>query len=97
MGEPRRWYLIAYDIHDPKRWRKVYDLIRGYGERLQLSVFRCMLDDRQREKLRWEVRQQMAAEDSLLLLGLCNNCVDRVQAINPKEQWPEDPAPFKIL
>jgi CRISPR-associated protein Cas2 len=97
MGEPRRWYLIAYDIHDSKRWRKVYELIRGYGERLQLSVFRCLLDDRQREKLRWEVTQQLAAEDSLLVLGLCNSCVDRVRAINPKQQWPDEPAPFKIL
>jgi CRISPR-associated protein Cas2 len=38
MAEPRRWYLMTYDIRSPKRWRKVYELMRGYGERLQLSV-----------------------------------------------------------
>jgi CRISPR-associated protein Cas2 len=32
-------YLIAYDISDAKRWRKVYKLIQGLGIRLQYSVF----------------------------------------------------------
>lgn len=36
-------YIVAYDITDPKRWRKVYRLMLGYGEWLQLSVFQCRL------------------------------------------------------
>lgn len=32
-------YLVCYDIHDPKRWRQVFRLMKGYGEWVQLSVF----------------------------------------------------------
>lgn len=36
-------YTVAYDISDPKRWRRVFRLMHGYGEWLQLSVFQCRL------------------------------------------------------
>ncbi len=36
-------YIVAYDIRDPKRWRRVFKLMNGYGEWLQLSVFQCRL------------------------------------------------------
>ena len=36
-------FIVTYDIADPKRLRRVYDLMRGYGTWLQLSVFRCEL------------------------------------------------------
>lgn len=36
-----RVYLICYDIRDPKRWRRVFRLMKGYGEWVQLSVFQC--------------------------------------------------------
>lgn len=32
-------WLIAYDIACPRRWRRVYRLVREYGVRLQWSVF----------------------------------------------------------
>lgn len=36
-------YLVCYDIADPKRWRKIYKTMQGYGTWLQLSVFQCRL------------------------------------------------------
>jgi CRISPR-associated protein Cas2 len=36
-------YIVTYDIADPKRWRRVFRLMNGYGEWLQLSVFQCRL------------------------------------------------------
>jgi CRISPR-associated protein Cas2 len=39
----RRTYIVAYDISDPRRLRHVYRTMRGFGERLQLSVFCCDL------------------------------------------------------
>ena len=32
-------WLIAYDIACPRRWRRLYHLVREYGVRLQWSVF----------------------------------------------------------
>lgn len=37
-------YFVSYDISCPRRWRKVYRTMCGYGEWLQLSVFHCRLD-----------------------------------------------------
>jgi CRISPR-associated protein Cas2 len=34
-------YIVTYDISDQKRWRRVFKLLKGYGEWLQLSVFQC--------------------------------------------------------
>lgn len=40
----RRRYLVAYDIREDKRLRQVYKTMKGYGWRLQYSVFVCDLD-----------------------------------------------------
>lgn len=37
-------YLVCYDITDPKRWRRIYKTMKGYGVWLQLSVFQCRLN-----------------------------------------------------
>ncbi|MFN7779683.1 MAG: CRISPR-associated endonuclease Cas2 [Betaproteobacteria bacterium] len=38
-----RLYLVAYDIRSPRRWRRVYRLLLGYGSWVQLSIFQCRL------------------------------------------------------
>jgi CRISPR-associated protein Cas2 len=48
----RQAYIVSYDISDPKRLRRVYKTMLGYGEHLQLSVFRCELDKREVVELR---------------------------------------------
>ncbi len=44
-------YIVSYDIGDPKRWRRVFRLMHGYGEWLQLSVFQCRLSRRRHAEL----------------------------------------------
>jgi CRISPR-associated protein Cas2 len=39
----RRRYLMAYDIAEPKRLRRICTLMEDHGERLQYSVFLCDL------------------------------------------------------
>lgn len=47
----RKVYLVCYDVCDDRRLRKVYRAMRGYGDHLQLSVFRCELSDRERVEM----------------------------------------------
>jgi len=47
----RRDYLVAYDICDPARLRRVYQIMRGFGDHLQYSVFRCAMTHRERVQL----------------------------------------------
>ena len=44
-------YIVSYDISDTKRWRRVFKLMKGYGEWLQLSVFQCRLSERRHAEL----------------------------------------------
>jgi len=64
-------YIVAYDISDDHRWRKVFKLMCGYGERLQYSVFRCVLSERDRvllvEKLSAIIKH---TEDQVLFFPL---------------------------
>ncbi len=87
MAEAKHYYLICYDIRDPKRWRKAYKLLKGYGDSLQYSIIRVRLNAREREKLRWQLEQILTPEDSLLIVGLCNHCLERIHACNRPEGW----------
>lgn len=44
-------YIVVYDIADPKRWRRVFRQMQGYGEWVQLSVFQCRLSRRRHAEL----------------------------------------------
>lgn len=47
----RTCYFVTYDISDDRRWRQVYRILRGAGDHVQYSVFRCELSDRERVQL----------------------------------------------
>ena len=44
-------YVVTYDISDSKRWRRVFKLMKGYGEWLQLSVFQCRMSRQRHAEL----------------------------------------------
>jgi len=47
----QRLYIVTYDIADQKRWRRLFKLMNGYGEWLQLSVFQCRLNPKQHAEM----------------------------------------------
>ena len=51
----KKWYLLSYDIRDPKRLRRAAKSILGRGTRVQYSVFRCRLSKAEKEKLLLEM------------------------------------------
>jgi len=44
-------YIVTYDIGDPKRWRRVFRIMNGFGEWLQYSVFQCRLSTQRQAEL----------------------------------------------
>ena len=44
-------YIVTYDISDPKRWRRVFSVMNGFGEWLQYSVFQCRLSAQRQAEL----------------------------------------------
>jgi len=97
MGEQKAWYLVCYDIREPKRWRRCFKLLKGYGDSLQYSIFRCRLTRRQLERMRWELEKELESEDSLMIAGLCSGCTSRLIARNTKVEWVEEEPRFRVV
>jgi CRISPR-associated protein Cas2 len=93
----KRWYLVSYDIREPARWRGAYKTLRGSGERIQYSLFRCRLSKTEMEALRWELEQILADEDDLMFVHLCPRCAGRVQEKGQDSGWDRPPKRFEVL
>ena len=44
----RNRYIVAYDVSDGKRLRRVFRKMNGFGDALQYSVFACDLSSKER-------------------------------------------------
>lgn len=77
-------YIVTYDISDDKRWRRLFKLMHGYGEWLQLLVFQCRLTRARQAELVQRVEAILHhEEDHLLMLdvGPAENVKPRVLSI----------------
>lgn len=93
----KNWHLITYDVRDDKRLKRVARIMEGYGTRIQYSVFRCHLSDRQVERLRWEIACVTENNDDMMIVRLCPHCVARLRKNNPEVDWPETPKKWHVL
>jgi CRISPR-associated protein Cas2 len=84
-----KWWMVCYDVHDPKRLRKCAKHMEGYGERIQYSVFRCWMSKRELERLRWELTELLDAADDVMLIPLCSSCVGGIVGIHGSDRPPE--------
>ncbi len=67
----RQRYIVTYDIADPGRLRKVFKLMKGYGEHLQFSVFRCDLTKMSLARMKAELNEIIhAQEDQVLIIDV---------------------------
>lgn len=89
----RSIYLVAYDVSDDKRRTKIHSKLKGYGEALQYSLFRCGLTPGERARLRNELWPLIEhATDRILLIDLGP---DDGRAAHALESWGkqlDDPA-----
>ena len=64
-------YLVCYDIADPKRLRKVHRATEDRGDRIQYSVYQCMLTPLQLTSLRADLLDLIEpAVDQVLFVHL---------------------------
>lgn len=71
-------YLVAYDISNTRRWRRVFRILHGFGESLQLSIFQCRLSRSRRAELELRLREVIKLGDDHLII------IDIGPAINAK-------------
>jgi CRISPR-associated protein Cas2 len=64
-------YLVCYDICEPGRLRLVYRTMRGYGQHLQYSVFRCELTESEKVQMIGDLQAILNHdEDKVLIVHL---------------------------
>ena len=90
--------LVTYDVktENPageKRLRKVAKICRNYGQRVQYSVFECLVDPAQWTFLRQELVDTIIEdEDSLRFYFLGAHWKNRVEHVGAKPSYdPEGP------
>jgi CRISPR-associated protein Cas2 len=75
-------YIVAYDISDPKRLRKVAMACEDYGFRKQLSVFLCRVSATDLVRLRTRLYDIInLTEDQVLFIPMCAKCVNGIGAL----------------
>jgi len=64
-------YMVCYDITDPVRWRKIFKIMKGFGDPIQFSVFRCALEPETHLLMVAELKAHMnQAEDKVLIINV---------------------------
>lgn len=64
-------YIVTYDVRDPRRWKRLFRAMHGFGDWLQLSVFQCRLDKVRRLRLEAAIQGIVnAREDHVLIIDL---------------------------
>lgn len=67
----RHHVVLAYDIADPARLRKVARIAADFGDRVQQSVFACRLNERELASLRERLKRVVHHdEDQIILVKL---------------------------
>jgi CRISPR-associated protein Cas2 len=91
----RVFYLLAYDIANPKRLAKVARVMEAWGERVQDSVFEAWLEASELEKLLKKVQKVFnEQEDSVRIYQLCATCKGKVRCLG---QGTVTPAPGLVI
>lgn len=76
----RRRYLVMYDIRNEVRLRRVHQMVKGFGDRLQYSVYVCDLSPSELVRLRWELNDEInSLDDAVAILDL--GALDRHRAL----------------
>ncbi len=90
----RRRYLLAYDISDEVRLRRVHTVAKTFGYPLQYSLFLCDLDPSELTRLKWAMGEVIKhTVDRVLIIDLGNLDLGRFQfmGVRPNVELPSGP------
>lgn len=78
MNKNKNFWVIAYDITDDLRRSRIVKVIEKFGERVNYSVFECMLTDSQFKKLHDRLQTMIKPSDSIVFYPLCVGCYSKI-------------------
>lgn len=75
-------YLVSYDIPDTPRRTRVAKILDDFGDRVQYSVFECIIDRELLGKMLSRLQKvAKEAEDSIRIYTICGNCEKAITII----------------
>lgn len=87
--------VIAYDIVCDRRRQRMANLLAGYGERVNYSVFECDLRSRQLEDLQGRIIKLIdSKEDRVRYYELCVDCRKRIRLNGQTARFEDAPLVF---
>ena len=74
------FYVICYDIPDDKRRKKIADLLEGYGQRVQYSVFECALKRKKYQLLQSKLKKIVdLQQDNLRFYSISSHTYSQIE------------------
>lgn len=95
------YVLVTYDVASgdtdgSRRLRRVAKVCTQYGQRVQYSVFECLVDPRQYEEMKYELSKIIDVKsDSLRFYNLGKQWKSRVEHVGAKSAY--DPEGFLCI
>jgi CRISPR-associated protein Cas2 len=88
--------VVSYDIPNDRRRARLAHALKNFGARVQLSVFECLLENEELERLRVKLSHLTdPEEDSVRIYRLCETCRARVE-IQGRGERSEDPEVYVL-
>ena len=77
---PTHFFIISYDVAKDSRRNRVSKTLKNHGERVQKSVFECVITDKQFWALKEKLDKQIDRKtDSVRFYRICKSCIDSVE------------------
>ena len=70
--------VVCYYVPDNRRRTRASNVLKGFGSRVQKSVFECDISPKHFDKLQQKLEKVLTEEDGLRYYLLCAECVPRI-------------------
>jgi CRISPR-associated protein Cas2 len=89
-------YVVTYDIVDDRRRNRMAKALKDFGDRVQYSVFECLMGAKELGTLRERIADIINFdEDSVRLYILCGECEGKIEIIGTGART-EDPDVYVV-
>ncbi len=86
MHAKKLFVVVAYDISNTRKRNKIASLLENYGERINLSVFECMLTKSRLRELRKNIEILINKKtDQIVYYTICVDCYTKIIKIPEKK------------
>jgi len=91
------YVVVCYDVIDDRRRAKLHELLLGYGNPVQKSVFECQLSPAQIQTLQSRAKRYVRGHgESLRFYQLCRQCQARTWAEGTRLTEAEDERDYAV-